>query len=318
MRIAVIALVLAALPLAAGAGPRQPPVDLTGSWTSSSLTMLERPPSAPSLAVPEAEAAKYEKQVMAADAADTDDVGGRSSEIGFWNFGGKFARVDGQARTSWIVEPANGKLPYTPAGQAARAREAAAHQDSANPETRTVSEQCLLTGWAGAGPPMLNAPYANAYQIVQTKDFVAIGIEAVHDVRVVRLVSGPAEARHAPTAIRPWMGDSVGWWEGKTLVVETTNFNPGDQLKLPTSLYMSKDARVTERFTRMADGRLGYAFSVDDPTTFTQVWRAEMVFRPIAGGLMEYACHEGNRSLPGILAGARREEAAAAAKPTGK
>jgi hypothetical protein len=306
--LAIAALPLAALPLAAGAAPHP---DLTGLWTSSSLTVLERPPGVASLSVPEAEAAAYEKRVMAADAADTDDVGGRSSEIGFWNFGGRFARIGGAARTSWIVEPADGRLPYSAQGLAARARDAATHQDSANPETRTASEQCLLTGWAGAGPPMLNAPYANAYQIVQTKDAVAIAIEAVHDVRIVPLVSGPAAARHGPAVLRPWMGDSIGWWEGATLVVETTHFNPGDQIRLPTSLFISKDARVTERFSRLPDGRLSYAFSVDDSATFTKVWRAEMVFQPIQGALIEYACHEGNYSLPGILAGARREERAA-------
>jgi hypothetical protein len=306
--LAIAALPLAALPPTAGAAPHP---DLTGLYTSSSLTRLERPAGVPSLSVPEAQAAAYEKRVMAADAADTDDVGGRSSEIGFWNFGGHFARIGGQVRTSWIVEPADGKLPYGPAGLAARARDLAAHTDSGNPETRTVSEQCLLSGWAANGPPMMNAPYANAYQIVQTPDAVAIAVEAVHDVRIVPLVSGPKAARHGPTALRPWMGDSVGWWEGETLVVETTNFNPGDALKYPTSLYVSKDARVTERFSRLADGRLGYAFSVDDPATYTQVWRAEMVFQPIKGVLIEYACHEGNYSLPGILAGARHEERAA-------
>src|SRR4051812_10377938 len=106
MRRILIALSIAALPLAADGAPHP---DLTGLWTSSSLTMLERPPNVPSLSVPEAEAAAFEKRVIAADAADTDEVGGRSSEIGFWDFGGHFARMDGQVRTSWIVEPADGK-----------------------------------------------------------------------------------------------------------------------------------------------------------------------------------------------------------------
>ncbi len=311
VRLFFVAAVLAT-PLTAIAAPHPQHPDLTGLWTSASLTMLERPAGVPAL-VPEAQAAAYEKQVIAADAADTDDVGGRSSEFGFWNFGGKFARIDGQVRTAWIVEPADGKLPFTPQGLAARARAAATHGDSANPETRTPSEQCLLTGWAGAGPPMLNAPYANAYQIVQTKDAVAIALEAVHDVRIVPLVAGPAQAQHMPAALRRWMGDSVGWWDGPTLVVETTHFNPGDAVKLPTSLYISPDARVTERFTRMADGRLRYGFTVDDPATFARPWRAELVFRPIPGALMEYACHEGNYALPGMLAGARHEEAQAKA-----
>jgi hypothetical protein len=306
-----LAAALIALPLAAHAGPRPAKADLTGLWTSASLTMLERPESVPKRIVPEAEAATYERRVMAADGADSDDVGGRSSEFGFWNFGGRFARIDGQVRASWIVDPDDGRLPFRPEGLAARARDLARHQDLANPETRTPSEQCLLTGWAGAGPPMLNAPYANAAQIVQTKDTMAIALEAVHDVRIVPLVEGPAAARHMPAALRRWMGDSVGWWEGSTLVVETVNFNPGDAVKFPTSLYVSPRARVTERFSKMKDGRLRYAFAVDDPDIYARPWRAEMVFNRIPGALIEYACHEGNYSLPGMLAGARREEAQA-------
>jgi hypothetical protein len=311
MRIRLLLAAMLALPLGAQAGPAATRADLTGLWTSASLTMLERPEAAPTRIVAEPQSAAIEKRVMAADAADTDDVGGRSSEVGFWNFGGRFARIDGQVRASWIVDPEDGRLPFRPEGLAARAREQTRHSDSANPETRTVSEQCLLTGWAGAGPPMLNAPYANAYQIVQTKDHVAIAIEAVHDVRIVTLVAGPADARHGPEALSRWMGDSVGWWEGATLVVETTHFNPGDAVKMPTSLYVSPQAKVTERFSRMADGRLRYGFTVDDPATYTKPWRAEMVFNPIPGALMEYACHEGNYGLSGILAGARHEEAAA-------
>jgi hypothetical protein len=306
-----LAAVLVAIPLAAQAGPGAKRADLSGLWTSSSLTMLERPDAAPSRIVPEAQAAAIEKRVMAADATDTDDVGGRSSEVGFWNFGGRFARIDGQVRASWVVDPEDGRLPFLPEGLAVRTRELARHADSANPESRTVSEQCLLTGWAGAGPPMMNAPYANAYQILQTRDHVAIAIEAVHDVRIIPLVSGPAAARHGPEALARWMGDSVGWYEGATLVVETTNFNPGDAVKYPTPLYVSPQAKVTERFSRMADGRLRYGFTVDDPAIYSRPWRAEMVFNPIPGALMEYACHEGNYSLPGMLAGARREERAA-------
>ena len=315
IRLLVAAAVLA-LPLAAQAAPKAAHPDLTGLWTSASLTMLERPEIVPTRIVPEAAAAAYERAVMAADAKDSDDVGGRSSEVGFWNFGGRFARIDGQVRAAWIVDPDDGRLPFRPEGLAARARDLARHQDSANPETRTASEQCLLTGWAGAGPPMLNAPYANATQIVQTKDAVAIVLEAVHDARVVPLVEGPGAARHTPAALHPWMGDSVGWWDGATLVVETVHFNPGDAVKYPLTLYVSPRARVTERFSKMADGRLRYAFTVDDPDVYARPWRAEMALNRIPGALMEYACHEGNYALPGMLAGARHEEAQA--KPSGR
>lgn len=279
--------------------------DLGGLWTSTSLTDLQRPANFKTLTVSDAEAKAYEQRRPGEFSnTDIDDIGGRQSEADFWDPGATLARIDGKARTSWIVEPADGKLPFSPAGLAARARERAAHTDPANPETRSASEQCLLGGWAAAGPPMINAPYSNQYQIVPTRDAVAIHMEAVHDVRIVRLGAGD----HLPAGIRPWMGDSIGRWEGETLVVETTNFNPGDALKIPTDLYISKDARVVERFTRTGPDALTYEFTVDDPATYLRPWRAQMVFRISKGPIYEYACHEGNYSLPGILAGARREE----------
>ena len=310
-RLALIAAVLAGpLTPARAAGPARR-TDLTGFWTSSSLTMLERPAGIGALTVGEAEAPALEKRVLAADKTEIDDIGGRASEIPWWDFGERFTRIDGQPRTSLIVDPPDCKLPFSAAGLAARAADIARHQSSDNPETRTASEQCLLGGWAADGPPMMNAPYANALQIVQTRDFVAIALEMVHDVRVIPIVAGPADARHGPKLLRRWLGDSVGWWEGATLVVETVHFNPGDALKFPTSLYVSPEAKVTERFSRLADGRILYAFTVDDPATYTKPWRAEMVLYPAKGALLEYSCHEGNYSLPGMLAGARVQERAA-------
>jgi hypothetical protein len=298
---------------AAQAGPYRAPrdakghPDLGGLWTSTSLTELERPAAFKTLAVSDAEARAYETRRPDEFATtDIDDVGGRQSEAEFWDVGARLARIDGRARTSWIVDPVDGRLPYTPEGQAARARQTKAHTDPANPESRSASEQCLIAGWAAAGPPMLNSPYSNEYQIVQTPGAIAIHLESVHDVRIVRL-----NGVHPPAHIRPWMGDSIGRWEGESLVVETTNFNAGDALKLPTSLYVSPEAKVTERFTRTGPATLAYDFTVDDPKTFTRPWRAQMVFTASKGPMFEYACHEGNYSLPGILAGARREEAQA-------
>ena len=307
-------IVLLATASTAGAGPYRAPraadghADLGGLWTSTSLTELERPARFKTLTVSDAEAAAYEQhRPDEFSNTDIDNVGGRQSESSFWDLGVKLARIDGKARTSWIVEPADGALPYTRDGIAERARHAQGVSSPANPESRTPSERCLIAGWAGAGPPMLNSPYANEYQIVQTGDAVAIHMESVHDVRIVRLNT----ATHLPANLRPWMGDSIGRWEGETLVVETTNFNPGDALKLPTSLYVSVDAKVTERFTRTSPTRLLYEFTVDDPGTYSRVWRAQMVFEATKGPIYEYACHEGNYALPGILAGARHEEAQA-------
>lgn len=319
----VLAFFLVAAP--AAAGPRTRATDLTGLWTSTSLTELERPKGFTSLTVSDTEAAAYERRRPDEfrHPVDDDEVGARSSESEFWDPGAKLARIEGRARTSWIVEPADGHLPWRPEGQAARGRDIALHTGFANPENRTASERCLVAGWAGAGPPMMNAPYANEYQIVQTRDVVAIVLESIHDVRMIRIVARPSgrvapASVHLPAHLRPWMGDSVGWWEGRTLVVETTNFNPGDALKLPTSLFVSKDARVVERFTRLGAGTLRYDFTVDDPAIYTQPWRAEMVFQASKGPLLEYACHEGNYSMPGILAGARHEEAEARKSPTAK
>ena len=282
--------------------------DLSGLWTSASLTDLERTAGAKALVLSDAEAAAYERrrpdEFMAEGGGG--GVSARAMNYGWWALPKRLARIDGKARTSWIVDPPDGRLPYSAAGLAARARALAETSDARGPEGRMPAERCLLAAWGTAGPPMLNGPYSNLYQIAQTKDEVAIFMEANHDVRFIRL-----NARgHLPAHIRPWMGDTLGRWEGKTLVAETTNFNPGDAIKAPTQLYISKDAKVTERFTRVAADRLLYEFEVEDRATFTQTWRAQMVFEPAKGPILEYACHEGNYSLSGILAGARQEEAA--------
>lgn len=319
MRVPALLLLLLAVVLPGGAcaaGRHRPPAaDLGGYWSNTFLTELERPVGIATLTLPDAEATALEARRLAAFRNVQDGVGGRESETGFWEIGTGLARIGGQARTSWIVEPADGHLPWSAAGKAARDREVAARSGSADPEARNVSERCLISGFAAAGPPMLSSPYGTIYQIVQTRDAVAISIEANHDVRIVRLGAGghgqaPA---HLPASVRPWLGDSVGRWAGKTLVVETTNFNPGDALKMPIGLYISRDATVTERFTRLSPTELLYDFTVDDPASFTRVWRAQMLFRASKGPAYEYACHEGNYALPGILAGARREEADARA-----
>ena len=282
--------------------------DLGGLWSSISLTKLERPEWASALTLTGAEALVFEARKLKEFAAVEDGVGGRDSEIGFWpETSAHLARIDGRPRTSWIVDPADGRLPYSPAGLAAVKAMPSAIGDSANPETRNTSERCLLAGFAGSGPPMLNGPYASLYQVVQTRDAVVIHQEAVHQVRIVRLNT----TAHLPSHMRPWLGDSIGHWEGDTLVVETTNFNRYDAFKTPIGAYISPDAKVTERFSRVSPTQLAYGFTVEDPATFTKPWRAEMVLAATKGPIYEDACHEGNYSLPGILAGARHEEATA-------
>ena len=313
---AIVCVVLAVASAASAGGYRAPRAadghpDLGGLWSSISLTELERPNWAPMLILSDAEALAFEQRRQREFASVEDGVGGRDSEIGFWpETGASLARIDGKARSSWIVEPTSGRLPYSAEGLAVLKAMPAVVADSANPETRNASERCLLSGFAGSGPPMLNAPYASLYQIVQTKDAVAIHLELVHDVRIVRL-GGQA---HLPANVRPWLGDSIGRWEGETLVVETTNFNRGDAFKIPIGLYISPHAKVTERFTRASATQLRYDFTVEDPQAYSKTWRAEMVLSATKGPIYEYACHEGNYALPGILAGARREEATTATK----
>jgi hypothetical protein len=153
-----------------------------------------------------------------------------------------------------------------------------------------------------------NGFYNNNYQIVQSRDAVAINIEMVHDTRII-----PLNAKHRTDGIRPWFGDSIGWYEGNTLVVETTN--------IPQRLAFNgswENLKVTERFTRVAKDRILYQFTIDDPTLWDKPWGGEYEFAPLVGRIQEYACHEGNYALEGILAGAREQErldAAAAAQP---
>jgi hypothetical protein len=219
------------------------------------------------------------------------------------------ARLDGKLRTSWIVSPADGRLPWRPQALA-RYRvlmEAAGNGATANPEDRPPTDRCLLGSFASNTPPMINPAVAAGKQIVQTRTEIAILSEMNHDVRIVRLGDARHPARHPPANVRLWMGDSIGHWEGETLVVETANFHPQEAFRGPVYL-ISPDARVTERFTRTGPQEIRYAFEVDDPATFTQVWKGEMPLKPDKGPIYEFACHEGNYSMPLMLQIARAAE----------
>ena len=292
--------------------------DLQGVWTNASLTSLQRPAMFKTLTLTDAQAAALEKRRAAARAqADkpTDPNSGAppsGNDPGGYNAswtdpGVSLGRINGQVRTSWIVDPADGQLPYSPAGKTAYVEALRKARNSWDgPENRPLGERCILGFGSTAGPPMLNVLYNNNYQIVQSKDSVAILVEMNHDVRIVRLT----DKKHLPGYMRPWMGDSVGWWDGDTLVVETTNFNPGESLRpyFNNSILLSPGAKVTERFTRVSPTQILYRFEVDDPATYSQVWKAEMPLNAAKGPVYEYACHEGNYALPGILAGARKAD----------
>ena len=277
--------------------------DLQGVWTTQSLTRLERPPEFRTLVVSAADLPAVNRKAAHDFANPTDDgVGQRATE--FHEGADSLAVIDGQGRTSFIVDPADGRVPYTAEGRRVfQASKLAGQRDFAGPESRPAPERCLMASGGANGPPLLNAPFASNFQIVQTAQAVAILSEMNHDVRIVRL-----GGVHAPAAIRQWMGDSIGHWERDTLVVETINFHPQEGLRV--YFQMSQDAKVIERFTRVSASQILYQFSVDDPKMFTQVWRGELPLAAARGPIFEYACHEGNYSLGGILAGARQAEAA--------
>jgi len=167
-------------------------------------------------------------------------------------------------------------------------------------ESRPLAERCLLGFLNTSGPPTLpNYFYNNMKQIVQTKDTVLILNEMVHDARIIRM-----NAQHLPSNIRRWMGDSVGKWEGDTLVVDTTNFTSKTQFR-----GSGENLHVVERFTRTGPKTILYRFTVDDPSTWERSWTGEYPWNATDENLYEYACHEGNYSLGGMLRGARQKEA---------
>jgi hypothetical protein len=295
--------------------------DLQGLWTNTALTFLQRPPIFKALVATDQEARMMEagfKSLIGTllDPSVDPKLGAppvvkEAPQADILEMDLHLARIDGQMRSSWIVEPADGKIPFTDAGKKAnRAANAETYDD---PESRPTSERCLNAVGSPEGPPMMNTGFNGNYQIVQTPGYVAINIEMNHDVRIIRMV----DRDHIPAAITPWLGDSVGWWEGDTLVVETTNFNPKSAVfSLGGGFTYSAKGKLTERFTRTAKDRMLYEFTVDDPVYFKQPWRAQMPFRAAKGPIYEYACHEGNYSIANALSGARAEEKlAAAAKP---
>jgi hypothetical protein len=295
--------------------------DLQGLWTNTALTFLSRPPIFKGLIATDKEAAMMEagfKSMVGDLLKPTADpnlpappVVKEAPQADNLEMYMHLARIRGELRSSWIVEPADGQIPFTDAGK--KANREVNKQTYADPESRPLTERCLIAIGSPEGPPMMNTGFNANYQIVQTKDAVAIHIEMNHDVRIVRM----GDRRHPAADVKSWLGDSVGWWDGETLVVETTNFNPKTSVQsLSGGFVYSPQGKLTERFTRTSKNEILYEFTVDDPAYFKQPWRGEIPMRPAKGPIYEYACHEGNYSIANALAGARVEEKeAAAAKP---
>jgi hypothetical protein len=321
--------------------------DLQGFWHNTTLTKMTRPAGVSSLVYSEAEVAKLEQEMedeieeaSAPTAADApaeyvipkdikpEYLAGGGATGGYNRFwidpGNHVMRVNGQPRSSIITTPTGTAPPRKAGATPAPAPEPPAFvkllgptpprgQSFDNPESR-ATERCIVSFGRNAGPPMFaNGFYNNSYQIVQSPDHVLIATEMVHDARIVRLNS-----KHRTDDVRPYFGDSIGWWDGDTLVVETTHIPQSQQF-----MGAWKDLKVTERFKRVADDRLYYGFTVEDPTLWDAPWGGEYEFAALNGKMYEYACHEGNYALYGILEGARVLEAreaaeAAKAKPGAK
>jgi hypothetical protein len=311
----------AAAKTAASAKPWTPPrtpdgqPDLQGVWDYRTITPLERPKELGTKAFfTEEEAAKYEKtenQRQNRDLIDPEQgglfypKGGVVPYNEFWYDRGN--KVAGTKRTSLIVDPPDGRLPaWTPEGQkkadlrvAAERNDQLGHPAADSWEDRPLQERCLVG--LNAGPPMVPGAYNNDVQLLQTPGYVVILNEMVHSARIVPLDGRP----HG--SVRQWRGDSVGHWEGNTLVVDTTNFRR--ETSLPGS---SANTHLIERFTRTDANTLLYEFTMDDPTMWTRPWTAVVPMSKSDDPIYEYACHEGNYAMSGILAGARAADKAAA------
>ena len=307
------------------ASPPARSTTLDGLWTNVSITPFERAPAyGTRRAHTDAEVRQLEGAAVERfkeGNAPTDPNQGAEDQTskkcksadgldcgynsGWKDSGVALMRVGGEARTSFITT-GDGRVPprmATAKRLPAFARDPESRTE--NPEDRALGERCLTSFGFSGGPVMLPLMYNNTYQVVQTGDDVAIVVEMVHDVRHVRI-----GGQHRTDGVRPWFGDSVGRWEGKTLVAETTNYHP---LQAQYFRGADENLKVEERFTRVSPTRMRYGFTVTDPTVWAQPWGGEYEFEAAKGPVFEYACHEGNYAMHGILAGARAKERAAGA-----
>jgi hypothetical protein len=285
--------------------------DFQGVWTNATLTPMERPAQfAGKPTVSDADARAYEKNDLTTN--DIDDPkapllarAGSAGTGGYNNLfidrGSELARVDGVKRTSLIIDPPDGKTPRAARAPSQRGGggegEGYAGMSYDSVKRRPLAERCLIGFGSTSGPPMLPVLYNNNYEIVQTPDAVMILVEMVHDVRVVRM-----NAQHAPASVKKWLGDSIGHWDGDTLVVETTNFNELNRGA------QSGDLKITERFQRVDANTILYRATTENPVLYAKPWTIEYPFTTVQGSVYEYACHEGNYAMQDILGGARKAE----------
>ena len=273
--------------------------DLQGYWTNTTTTPLQRPLDLKDKAVlTDAELAERDRLV--AERANQDQApsaGNPGTYNDAWYERGSLNR-----RTSLIIDPEDGRLPPLTPDAKQRAEDERRGRGPADSWTdRSVYERCITRGLPGA---MMPGFYNHNYHILQTPDHVVIRVEMIHDARIIAL----GGRTPLPGGIRQWMGSSRGHWEGETLVVETTNFNDKVREQSLIAFSSGQNLRLVERFTRTAADTIDYQFTVTDPTFYTRPWTASIPMARFEGPLYEYACHEGNYGLAGILAGARAEE----------
>jgi hypothetical protein len=281
--------------------PRMPngQPDLQGVWEHSNATPFTRPAGVASLVITREQATAIEQSVRAV----MEDRATPTEPTEY--FPERFFRPSkGELRSSIIIDPPDGQLPGTASfNQRLPAARAATLNAMDGPEERPSAERCI--GNPASLPPHLPANTSQLHQLVQTRDTIVFVSEIFNTARIIRL-----NAKHAPTAVTSWSGDSIGWWEGDTLVVETTLFTPSDKIRAMPNVvfFVTPHTVVVERFKRVSDNELNYVFTVTDPAYYTRPWTGESHFFRSNDRILEYACHEGNDSLTLILRGARVQE----------
>lgn len=299
-------LLLSLIPLAAAQTAAHP--DFGGIWNSATATPLERPAKLKDKEFfTPLEAAEWQR-ALASQAGEPPEPAGKT--VGTYNkeFFEVGAHVVKTLRTSIITEPADGRIPaLNPAAAAAKASRQQLLKNPGRAQDLGLQDQCLVFPTAVA--PMLPYRYNSNYQFVQTQHELVIHAEMIHDTRIVPLDGRP----HLPPDVRLWLGDSVGHWEGGTLVVDTTNFNEGGGFYGDAGgmFGWDRNLHVVERLSFLDADTILYRFEVDDPSAFTRPWKGELTMSRASGPLYEYACHEGNYALPDILRGARAHESSA-------
>ena len=269
--------------------------DLSGIWSTATRTPFERPEVFKGRAtISDDEARKWEaKENQRWEEGSTIDGGrpvtiqGGSYNVLFYDNGSEMARIGGQKRTSMVVDPPDGHVP--PLIPEARDRVRRRTYIPGDYKSLSYDTRCLVGNTPSV--PLVPALYNNNIEIVQSADSILIEVEMVHDARIVHM-----NAKHLSPSVRQWFGDSIGHWEGDTLVVETTNFNDHTHYR-----GASMNLKVTERFTRVSDKTIEYRATMEDSSTWTKPWSIELALSSVPGPLYEYACHEGNYAMVDIL-----------------